>query len=161
MFTLEGIRLFHGRAHGCLDVLIDHLRTLPPEVLNLEVSGFGHPTIRHQFVHLLSVETAWVCGLKNAPILRLSADENATLAALAESKARVSATTLEYIDGLTPLELNAEIAVLPDDWVGPPRSPAFILLHVLTHAFHHKGQMAAMLRMLRYPAPDTDLQRAE
>ena len=161
MFTLDGIRLFHGWTHGCLDVLIDHVRRLPPEVLNLEVSGFGHPTIRQQFVHVLSVESAWVCGLRNVPIMRLSADENTTPAAIIESKARVSAATLEYIDGLTPLELNAEIAILPDDWVGPARSPAFILLHVLTHAFHHKGQMAAMLRMLGYPAPDSDLQRAE
>lgn len=39
------------------------------------------------------------------------------------------------------------------------RSPAFILLHVITHAFHHKGQVVAMLRILGYPAPDTDLQQ--
>jgi uncharacterized damage-inducible protein DinB len=161
MFTHEGIRLFHSWTHGCLDVLIDHLRTLPADVLSLEVPGFGHPTIRHQFVHVLSVETAWVCGLKNAPIARLSADENSTLAAIVEAKARVGTASVEYINSLTELELNTEIAVLPEDWVGPPRSPAFILLHVLTHAFHHKGQMAAMLRILRHPAPDTDLQRAE
>jgi uncharacterized damage-inducible protein DinB len=38
----------------------------------------------------------------------------------------------------------------PESWV--------ILLHVITHAFHHKGQIVAMLRILGYPAPDTDLQ---
>jgi uncharacterized damage-inducible protein DinB len=34
-----------------------------------------------------------------------------------------------------------------------------ILLHVITHTFHHKGQVVAMLRVLGHPAPDTDLQR--
>ena len=56
-------------------------------------------------------------------------------------------------------ELNADIARLPPEWVGPSRSPAFILHHVFTHAFHHKGQSVAMLRLLGHPAPDTDLQR--
>jgi uncharacterized damage-inducible protein DinB len=48
----------------------------------------------------------------------------------------------------------------PVDWGGELRSPAFIVLHVITHAFHHKGQIVAMLRILGYPAPDTDLQQA-
>jgi uncharacterized damage-inducible protein DinB len=46
------------------------------------------------------------------------------------------------------------------DWGGELRSPAFIVLHVITHAFHHKGQIVAMLRIQGYPAPDTDLQPA-
>jgi hypothetical protein len=28
-----------------------------------------------------------------------------------------------------------------------------------THAFHHKGQIVATLRILGYPAPDADLQQ--
>ena len=42
---------------------------------------------------------------------------------------------------------------------GELRSPVFIVLHVKTHTFHHKGQIVAMLRILGYPAPDTDLQQ--
>jgi hypothetical protein len=41
---------------------------------------------------------------------------------------------------------------------GELRSPVFIVLHVKTHTFHHKVQIVAMLRILGYPAPDTDLQ---
>src|SRR5580704_8560248 len=44
------------------------------------------------------------------------------------------------------------------DWHGDLRSPAFILHHVITHAYHHKGQVVAMCRLLGHPAPDTDLQ---
>ncbi|WP_125488078.1 DinB family protein [Edaphobacter aggregans] len=41
------------------------------------------------------------------------------------------------------------------------RAPALILHHVLTHAFHHKGQIVAMCRALVQPAPDTDLNHFE
>ena len=36
-------------------------------------------------------------------------------------------------------------------------SPARMLLHVVTHGFHHKGQAAAICRLLGYPTPETDL----
>ena len=65
---------------------------------------------------------------------------------------------LHYLEGLTEEQLNTTLAERPVDWGGELRSPAFILLHVITHAFHHKGQVVAMLRILGYPAPDTDLQ---
>jgi uncharacterized damage-inducible protein DinB len=41
------------------------------------------------------------------------------------------------------------------------RTPALILHHLLTHAFHHKGQIVAMCRTLGHPAPDTDLNQFE
>jgi len=66
--------------------------------------------------------------------------------------------TRTYVDGLTEEQLNTTLTKRPVDWEGELRSPAFILRHVITHAFHHKGQVVAILRILGYPAPDTDLQ---
>jgi len=131
----------------------------PTELLLREVPGFGYPSVRDQLVHVLSVETAWVSALRGAPISRLPAADHATLNSIIEAKHRVAKSSLSYLDGLSESELNTEVSALPKEWIGAPRSPAFILLHVLTHTFHHKGQMAAMLRLLDQPAPDTDLQR--
>jgi uncharacterized damage-inducible protein DinB len=64
----------------------------------------------------------------------------------------------DVVGGLSEEQLNTTLTKRPVDWGGKLRSPAFILLHVVTHAFHHKGQVVAMLRILGYPAPDTDLQ---
>jgi uncharacterized damage-inducible protein DinB len=61
---------------------------------------------------------------------------------------------------LSETQLNTRLTERPTKWFGELKSPAFILLHVITHTFHHKGQVVAMLRMLGYPAPDTDLQRS-
>jgi aryl-alcohol dehydrogenase-like predicted oxidoreductase len=81
-----------------------------------------------------------------------------TMAALLATKDRIREATRTYLDSLTEGQLNTTLATRPMDWGGELRSPAFILLHVITHAFHHKGQVVAMLRILGYPAPDTDLQ---
>ena len=34
--------------------------------------------------------------------------------------------------------------------------PSLVVLHVLTHEFHHKGQICAAARMLGYEPPDLD-----
>jgi uncharacterized damage-inducible protein DinB len=78
---------------------------------------------------------------------------------LLAEKERVRLATRAYLDGLSDAELNRTLTERPRKWVGELKSPAFILLHVVTHTFHHKGQAVAMLRTLGYPAPDTDLQR--
>ena len=78
--------------------------------------------------------------------------------ALFAAKHRIREGTLAYLGSLTEDQLNTTLNERPADWGGELKSPAFILLHVITHAFHHKGQVVAMLRIVGYPAPDTDLQ---
>ena len=148
MFTTAGLKSFHGRAHSSLDVLLTHLRTMRADLLLAELPGFARPNIRDQMFHTIANESP-----------RLSADDYTTVEALAEFKRRAMAETLEYLDRLSEPELNQDLLRVSEGWVGPPRSPAFILHHVLTHAFHHKGQVVAMCRLLGHPAPDTDYQR--
>jgi len=78
---------------------------------------------------------------------------------LQDCKERVRNDTRTYLEALTESQLNTTLSGRPEGWSGELRSPAFILLHVITHTFHHKGQTVAMLRTLGHPAPDTDLQR--
>jgi uncharacterized damage-inducible protein DinB len=58
---------------------------------------------------------------------------------------------------LTNQELNADRELHFSDGDVAVRTPALVLHHVLTHAFHHKGQIVAMRRALGHPARDTDL----
>ena len=78
--------------------------------------------------------------------------------ALAELKRRAIAERLEYLDRLSEPELNQDLLRVSEGWVGPP-AQAIILHYGLTDAFHHKGQVVAMCRLLGHPAPDTDYQR--
>ena len=157
MFTLDGIRKFHGWTHSCLDIVLDHLHTIPESDYLREVPGFGFPTLREQMIHIFNCEGFWVHTLRGLPYTDRTAAACVTVADARMFQVDVSRETMEYLSGLTDEKLNA-IAELhfPDGDVAE-RTPALVLHHLLTHAFHHKGQVAAMCRLLGHPVRDTDM----
>ena len=161
LFNKEGIRVLHRDAHGCLDIVFGRAAMLPFSTLTRNLDGASHGSLRNQMLHVLYTEAAWVGDLQNQPVAKWRNEDFRDVKSLVEAKRRVASETVRYLDSLSEAELNRELAVKPKEWVGPLRSPAFILLHIVTHAFHHKGQMAMMFRMLGHPIGDTDLQREE
>lgn len=159
MFTKAGIVELHAAMHERLDFLLGHIATVPEELHHSPISGFGHSSIWKQLVHILTCEEGWVHDLRNQPFPGWCEEDCPTMAALRTAKARIREATRTYLVDLNEEQLNTTLTQRPVDWGGELRSPAFILLHVITHTFHHKGQVVAMLRMLGYPAPDTDLQQ--
>jgi uncharacterized damage-inducible protein DinB len=159
MFTKAGIIELHAAMHERLDLLLRHVATVPDELRHKQLSGFGHPSIWKQLVHILTCEEGWVHDLQNRTFAGWREKDCPTMATLQAAKDRIREATRTYLNNLSEEELNTNLTVRPVDWGGELRSPAFILLHVITHAFHHKGQIVAMLRLLGYPAPDTDLQQ--
>ena len=159
MFTKAGIVELHTAMHERLDLLLHHIASVPEELLHKPISGFGHSSIWKQLVHILTCEEGWVHDLQNQPFTGWHEEDCPTMAALRTAKARIREATQSYLSDLTEAQLNATLTQRPADWGGELRSPAFILSHVITHAFHHKGQVVAMLRILGHPAPDTDLQQ--
>lgn len=160
MFTKDGIRELHGWTHESLDILLQHISSVPVELLRTSLTGFGMPTVWRQLVHILTVEEGWICDLQDKPFAGWYEEDCPTLTALLEAKERVRTATLAYVESLSETQLNTVLEKRPKEWWGELRSPAFILLHVVTHTFHHKGQVVAMMRTLGHPAPDTDLQRS-
>ena len=158
MFAKDGILELHAALHERLDLLLRHVATVPDELNHKQISGFGHPSVWKQLVHILTCEEGWLHDLQNQPFAGWDEEDCPTMAALLAAKDRIRESTRSYLGVLTEEQLNTTLTHRPVDWGGELRSPAFILLHVITHAFHHKGQVVAMLRILGYPAPDTDLQ---
>ena len=149
----------HACLHDSLGVVFDHLATVPPELWTKPLEGFAKPTVRDQIVHILSAERGWVSGLQLQHFLKPDVEALTTVEAIRQLQQEVKSATIAYLDSMPEQKLYAPLERFPERWMGPPRSPAFILLHVITHGFHHKGQLVAMLRLLGHPAPDTDLQR--
>jgi uncharacterized damage-inducible protein DinB len=158
MFSKAGVLELHALMHERLDLLLSQVATVPENLHHQLIPGFGHPSIWKQLVHILTCEEGWVHDLQNKAFAGWQEEDRPTMATLLAAKARIRVATRTYLDGLTEEQLNTTLAERPVDWGGELRSPAFILLHVITHAFHHKGQVVAMLRILGHPAPDTDLQ---
>lgn len=159
MFTQAGIKELHRGMHESLDVLLRHVASVPDNLLRQPIEGFGFPTVWKQVVHILTVEEGWVRDLQYKDFPGWLEEDAPNIEALLAHKNRIQNATRAYIESLSEEQLNTTLAKRPEGWSGELRSPAFILLHVITHTFHHKGQVVAMLRILGHPAPDTDLQR--
>jgi uncharacterized damage-inducible protein DinB len=65
MFSKSGILELHPTTHERLDLVLRHLATIPEELLRKPISGFGHPSIWKQLVHILTCEEGWVHDLQN------------------------------------------------------------------------------------------------
>ena len=158
MFAKSGIVELHATLHDRLDLLLSHVASAPDDLCRKQIPGFGHPSIWKQIVHILNCEEFWIHSLQNKGFADWHEEDFPTVADLQAAKDRIREATRIYVADLTEEQLNTTLAERPVDWGGELRSPAFILLHVITHAFHHKGQIVAMLRIVGHPAPDTDLQ---
>jgi uncharacterized damage-inducible protein DinB len=155
------MRKLHSWTHSSLTLVLDHLATIPEGDYAKEVSGFGFPTLRAQIIHVLNCEGFWIHTLQAA---RFEDEDTADWPSVPDARVlqcRVSANTLAYLSGLSDEQLNADTELLFSDGDQAVRTPALVLHHILTHAFHHKGQIVSMCRTLGHPAPDTDLNRFE
>jgi uncharacterized damage-inducible protein DinB len=157
VFTVNGIRKFHFWTHASLDLVLDHLSTIPANEYVKEVSGFGFRTLREQAIHIFDCEGFWVHTLQGLRYANRTLDKFPVVADARVLQKEVSQVTYAYLSTLSNQQLNADTELHFSDGDVAVRTPALVLHHVLTHAFHHKGQIVAMCRALGHPAPDTDL----
>ena len=157
MFTVDGIRRFHRWTHASLNVLLDHLSTITADDYTRELPGFGHPTIQQQVIHIFNCEAFWIHLLQGFSFQDRTPDNCRHISDARLVQQETSELTLAYLSNLPDEKLNGEAELRFPDGDVAIRTPALVLHHILTHAFHHKGQIVAMCRLLGHPAPDTDL----
>ena len=161
MFTREGAQKFHSWTHSSLTLLLDHLSTVQPDNYVRELPAFGFSTLQRQVIHIFNCEGFWIHTLQGLRYVDRSPAECPDVAAARLLEQEVSQKTRQYLSSLTNQELNTDQELHFPDGDRAVRTPALVLHHLLTHAFHHKGQIVAMCRELGSPAPDTDLNQFE
>jgi uncharacterized damage-inducible protein DinB len=161
MFTVDGNRKLHQWTHACLTVLLSHVSTLPVDAYTRVLPSFGFNTVQKQVIHIFNCEGFWISILQGREYTDRNPDELSTVGEAVQFKREVRDRTLEYLAGLTEQQLNSAAELNFPDGDHAVRTPALILHHVFTHAFHHKGQIVAMCRELGHPVPDTDLNQFE
>ena len=161
MFTIDGVRKFHGWTHACISLVLEHLSTIPTSDYLREVPSFGFGTLRKQAIHIFNCEGFWVQTLQGLSYIDRRPEECGAVADARVLQQDVSRQTHAYLSSLTDQQLNTNTELHFADGDIAVRTPALVLHHVLTHAFHHKGQIVAMCRALGHPAHDTDLNQFE
>lgn len=157
-FTKEGLLAFHSWTHACLAVLLSHAAVVPQSLYVREIEGFGLPSMRDQFAHLFECEVRWVHRAQGIPFAGFLPDQFPSVQAARALRDQAVDGTLAYFSTLTDDSVNKTVPVrVPEQEEPLMRTPAELLHHVLSHAFHHKGTIVAMCRTLGYPVPNNDL----
>jgi len=138
--------------------ILDYIKTISEEDFLSENSTFGRGSIRNLLVHICDTYASWIGerALKKEIIYK-SFNEYGTLADCLAYFDVINS----YIDGFlnafendyqTDLKIvrNGELIGL---------SPLKLFTHVITHEFHHKGQIMSLSRHLGYIPVDADIIR--
>jgi uncharacterized damage-inducible protein DinB len=161
MFTVDGVRKFHGWTHASLHLALDHLFTVPTNDYVKELPSFGFRTLREQVIHIFNCEGFWIHTLRRLRYVDRKPEEFPAIADARLMEQEIIRRTHAYLSNMTNQQLNTNTELHFADGDIAVRTPALVLHHVLTHAFHHKGQIVAMCRALGHPVPDTDLNQFE
>ena len=139
-------------------VLIDFCRNLNELDFIVENSNFGRGSIRNLLVHIGNTYEFWIG--KHALKKIMNIKEYSAIKSVNEAEKyfeQVNDLIKEFIS-VFQNQYNEELNIIMSDKtinVTPLKS----FTHVITHEFHHKGQILSFCRYLGYTPVDTDIIR--
>ena len=140
-------------------VLIDYCQTISPEDILNENSLFGRGgSIRNLLVHIANTYEFWIgkCAL-NKSIIFTTYDSKQSISEIIDLFNCVDIIMFEFIELLEKPEINQINYEI--NGIKSSTSPFKLFTHVITHEFHHKGQILSLSRHLGYTPIDTDIMR--
>lgn len=160
------LRVFYGWVRRSREILFGYCAALPPEIYTQDRPDFAFGSIRNLHAHVADCYLWWVgtVGL-GRPQVHIRGSEVPDVAAMRAVFAQADEVVEEALQTFNRLDQIYE-------WVHPvwswkaKVSQRWLLLHPITHEFHHKGQITALGRVLGHPAVlspgvDTDLVNPE
>jgi uncharacterized damage-inducible protein DinB len=137
-------------------VLLDYCSTIPTDMLISENSLFGRGSIRNLLVHNANVYQFWLgqqAMKTNVHIPKFS--EVRSIGEIRSLYESIDLLATEFVEfAATVDEIDFELS-----GVKRKESLLKIFTHVITHEFHHKGQILTLSRHLGFTPPDTDIIR--
>ncbi len=129
---------------------------LSPEELTHDF-GTADKSVLGTLLHVYGGDYAWMERMHGNSISRRPYDEHASLATLQAEWPRVWDRWKAYVDGLDAETVESVIAYRT--FKGDPyESPVWqIVLHLVNHATHHRGQASGFIRALGKTPPVLDL----
>ncbi len=155
MYNAETLVDIHARAHASLRGLIAFCGNLTSDELRRPLSGFGFPTVMVQLVHTIDAEVYWQTVLTRGYTEEAVTPETPDLAAIEAFREQTASVTRAYLEAANAAELNTRREMISDPGQTRVYRPADVILRVVTHIFHHQGQILAMCRSQGKPLNDT------
>ena len=140
--------------------LFTYCEILSPGALVKQLDGFGGGSIRGLLIHVANTYEFWLGRFAQQSSEAFPKAETVhQVAAIREVYAQVDALVEQFrqrFQGKWELPITGT-NLAKDQAI--TATPLKLFTHVLTHEFHHKGQILSMSRQLGYLPPDTDVIR--
>ena len=150
----------YGEIKGARDALFAYCKTLKPEDLYQPLSEFNNSSISDLLVHNVNTYISWInnFGLDQS----LSFYKTTDVKSLKEIMALfdiVNFFMAEFVEKHQNSFLEPFTATIKHRNHTMTLTPMHLYTHVITHEFHHKGQILTMSRLFGYTPIDTDVIR--
>ncbi|MGH2574655.1 MAG: DinB family protein [Ignavibacteria bacterium] len=142
------------------EAVLRYLETISFEDLTKEVESFNKSSIRKMIMHVANTYVFWFGNFEPGKKTDYYKDnEVKTAADLRKVLAGVDMLVNEFLNRFKD-SLNASVEG-NIFWLKKniTETPLSLFTHVITHEFHHKGQIMSMSRQLGYTPPDADVIR--
>jgi len=119
--------------------------------------GTADKSVLGKLVHMFGADRLWLARLKGEPIPTYVTDADYHLAVLQNDWPALYRRWKAWAEGLTDEAAQAELSYT--DMRGNPwRQPlGQLVLHVVNHGTHHRGQVSGFLRTMGHVPPKLDL----
>jgi uncharacterized damage-inducible protein DinB len=156
--SMDAISFYEQLERHARPLMLKNLELLKPEEFTRPMPFLGGRSPRDVLAHAMETEIFWMqCALQGKPRIEFEQyGQYPDVESVRKKWEEVAAETKEYLRGLTPEILKAEKSV---DWGGGivSRFPLWLAIYqVITHEFHHKGQLMSIVRGLGYEPEMTD-----
>ncbi|HWD89313.1 MAG TPA: DinB family protein [Mucilaginibacter sp.] len=154
---LQLISAQYEEIKGARGALLNYCETMKPEELYQPISAFNNSSIADLLVHNVNTYISWInnFGLDRSDSFYKTED----IKSLDEVRALFEKVNIFMAEFLEKYQSNFEepfTAMIKHRGFSMTLSPLQLYTHVITHEFHHKGQMLTMSRILGYIPVDTD-----
>ena len=156
---VDEIRALYAYNTWVNNLLLDAASPLSFDVLR-DRHGATFDSIHDNFAHILGAQIIWLSRWRGtSPSKLTSGDDYADLAAIRAEWVSHQADLDRFLAQLTPNDLVGKIRYV--NVAGQPFAYRLwqMLIHVVNHGTHHRGEIAELLTRAGHPPPPTDFLR--
>lgn len=144
------------------ETLFRYCETISPEHFTFKHESFGHGSMQYLLVHIANTYTFWLGHFTTiAPLPFAKPEALNTLQEIRSVYTSVDGIVEKFLVQFDPaLEVPITNKISSRD-MEVAITPLQLFTHVITHEYHHKGQILSMSRQMGYTPIDTDIIRFE
>lgn len=156
-FNVKAVRTHLDYSDWASSRLVSAASTLPPEELTRDFGTADH-SVLGTLVHVYAADRVWLGRIRGNPPARfMDPEKDMRLEVLRDDWPRLREEWRSWAGGLTDESLSARVQY--KDLKGNAyETPLWqIVLHVVNHGTHHRGQVSGFLRAMGHTPPPLDL----